>query len=98
MRKAKMIAGLCLIGQSALFFVLFLVYWNKSKSLSRTLAVFSAVGGIGGAYLVLSEMRNKKLSDSLNEEFEEFDEDFGDELEDMFDGDISCAFGDEAEA
>ena len=95
MKKAKMIAGLCLIGQSVLFFILFLVYWNKSKSLSRTLAVFSAVGGIGGAYLVLSELRNKRISDALNEEFEEFDETFGDELEDLFDGDIDCTFGEE---
>ena len=95
MKKAKMIAGLCLIGQSVLFFILFLVYWNKSKSLSRTLAVFSAVGGIGGAYLVLSELRNKRISDALNEEFEEFDDTFGDELEDLFDGDIDCTFGDE---
>ncbi|MBQ3002480.1 MAG: hypothetical protein IJD82_01985 [Clostridia bacterium] len=95
MKKAKMIAGLCLIGQSVLFFILFLVYWNKSKSLSRTLAVFSAVGGIGGAYLVLSELRNKRISDALNEEFEEFDDTFGDELEDLFDGDIDCTFGEE---
>ena len=95
MKKAKMIAGLCLIGQSVLFFVLFLVYWNKSKSLSRTLAVFSAIGGIGGAYLVLSELRNKRISDMLNEEFEEYDDEFGEELEDLFDGDIDCAFGEE---
>ena len=95
MKKAKMIAGLCLIGQSVLFFILFLVYWNKSKSLSRTLAVFSAVGGIGGAYLVLSELRNKRISDALNEEFEAFDDTFGDELEDLFDGDIDCTFGEE---
>lgn len=95
MKKAKMIAGLCLIGQSVLFFILFLAYWNKSKSLSRTLAVFSAVGGIGGAYLVLSELRNKRISDALNEEFEEFDDTFGDELEDLFDGDIDCTFGEE---
>lgn len=95
MKKVKMIAGLCLIGQSVLFFILFLVYWNKSKSLSRTLAVFSAVGGIGGAYLVLSELRNKRISDALNEEFEEFDDTFGEELEDLFDGDIDCTFGEE---
>lgn len=95
MKKAKMIAGLCLIGQSVLFFILFLVYWNKSKSLSRTLAVFSAIGGIGGAYLVLSELRNKRISDALNDEFEEFDDEFGDELEDLFDGDIDCTFGEE---
>lgn len=93
MKKAKMIAGLCLIAQSVLFFILFLVYWNKSKSLSRTLAVFSAIGGVGGAYLVLTELRNKKLSDALNDDFDDYDEDFIDDLEDAFDGDISCAFG-----
>ncbi len=93
MKKTKLIAGFCLIAQSILFFILFLRYWNKSKSLSRTMAVFSAVGGIAGAYLVVKEIRNKKQMDEINEDFEEIDEDFIEELEDAFDGDIDCAFG-----
>ncbi len=97
MKKTKMITGLCLMAQSALFFVLFLVYWNKSRSLSRTLAVFSAVGGLGGAWLVISELKEKKRFDAMNEDFSEFDEDYGEEFEDPFDGEISCAFGAEAD-
>lgn len=93
MKKTRLIAGFCLIAQSILFFILFLRFWNKSKSLSRTMAVFSAVGGIAGAYLVVKEIRSKKQMDELNEDFEEFDEDFIEELEEAFDGDIDCAFG-----
>ena len=95
MKKAKFIAGLFLIGQSILFFILFLVYWNKSKSLSRTLAVFSAVGGVAGAYLVLNELRNQKISREMEEDFEDYDTDFIDDLEDIFDGDIDCTFGED---
>ena len=93
MKKTKFIAGLCLIGQSILFFILFLVYWNKSRILSRSLAVFSAVGGLAGAYLVFDELRNKKISREMEEDFEDYD--FIDDLEDLFDGDIDCTFGEE---
>lgn len=93
MKKTRLIAGCCLIAQSILFFILFLRFWNKSKSLARTMAVFSAVGGITGAYLVVKEIRNKKQTDEINEDFEEFDENFIEELEEAFDGDIDCAFG-----
>ena len=93
MKKTRLIAGCCLIAQSILFFILFLRFWNKSKSLSRTMAVFSAVGGIAGAYLVVREFRNKKQMDEINEDFEEFDENFIEELEEAFDGDVDCAFG-----
>ena len=93
MKKTRLIAGCCLIAQSILFFILFLRFWNKSKSLSRTMAVFSAVGGIAGAYLVVREFRNKKHMDEINEDFEEFDENFIEELEEAFDGDVDCAFG-----
>lgn len=93
MRKPKVIAGFCLMAQALLFMMLFFAYWNRSKSLSRSLALLSAVSGAGGAWLLLTEYRTKKLSDALNEEFCEPDEDFGDELEESFDGDISCSFG-----
>ncbi len=92
MKKGKLIAGLCLVAQSLLFFVLFLVYWNRSKSLSRTLAVFAAVGGVSGALLIINEMKNKAYEDEFDEDFEDWDGDFGDELEDSFDGEVSCSF------
>lgn len=94
MKKAKVIAGMCLIGQSVLFFILFLAYWNRSRSLARTLAVFSAVGGIGGAWLVVSQLKEKKRSDVMDEELDEFDDAFSYDGEDAFD-DISCSFGGE---
>lgn len=93
MKKVKLIAGLCLVAQSLLFFVLFLVYWNRSRSLSRTLGVFAAVGGVSGAWLIVSEMKDRSCSDELDEDFEDWDEDFEDDMEDSFDGEVSCSFG-----
>lgn len=89
-KKAKVIAGMCLMGQSLLLFVLFLIYWNKSRSLSKTLAVFSAVEGASGALLVLSELHDQKISKAVNEEFEILDEEFDDDINDS--NDINCSF------
>ena len=93
MKKAKVIAGICLMGQSLLFFALFLAYWNRSRNLAKTLAVFSAVGGISGALLVLSELREKKLSDSINHDFETFDEMFDEDFANA--DDVRCSFGED---
>ena len=76
MKKIKVIAGICLIAQSMLFFILFLVYWKRSKSLAKTLAVFSSVGGICGALLVLSELKDRRWKKRLDDELQTFDRDF----------------------
>lgn len=93
MRKPKVIAGFCLMAQALLFMILFFVYWSRSKSLSRSLALLSAVSGAGGAWLILTEQRAKRRSDAMNADFCGEDEDLGDELEECFDGDVNCAFG-----
>ncbi len=92
MKKSKFIAGLCLIGQFVVCFILFLIYWGKSKSFSRTLAVFSAVGGVAGALLVVGELRNRKISREMEEDIGDYDIELIEELEDVFDGDIDCDF------
>ena len=90
MKKIKVIAGISLIAQAMLFFILFLVYWNKSKSLAKTLAVFSSVGGICGALLVLSELNDRKWKKRLDNELQTFDRDF----EEIFGPDEpNCSFG-----
>lgn len=94
MKKPKVIVGLCMLAQSVLFTILFISYWNRSRSLSRTLAMLSAVSGLGGAWLLLTERQAQIHSDSIDDDFD--DEDF-DDLEDDFDGDIDCSFGCEAE-
>ena len=91
MKKAKVIAGICLMGQSVVFFALFIAYWNRSRSLAKTLAVFSAIGGISGALLVLSELREKKISDAMNRDFEAIDEVFDEDFANA--DDVSCSFG-----
>ncbi len=91
MKKAKVIAGICLMGQSLVFFALFIAYWNRSRSLAKTLGVFSAIGGIGGALLVLSELREKKLSDAMNRDFDSIDEVFDEDFANA--DDVNCSFG-----
>ena len=92
-KKAKVIAGICLMGQSIVFFALFIAYWNRSRSLAKTLGVFSAVGGISGALLVLSELRERKISEAINQDFEAFDEMFDEDFANA--DDVSCSFGEE---
>ena len=91
MKKPKVIVGLCLCAQAVLFMILFISYWNRSKSLSRTLGVLSAVSGLGGAWLLLTERQAQIRSDAIDDDFDA-EEDF-DGAEEAFDGDVSCSFG-----
>ncbi|MCH5183656.1 MAG: hypothetical protein J1E00_05705 [Oscillospiraceae bacterium] len=93
MKKPKVIVGLCLFAQAVLFMILFVVYWNRSKSLSRTLGVLSAVSGLGGAWLLLTERQAQIRSDAIDDDFYGSEEDFDGE-EETFDGEIDCSFGD----
>lgn len=94
MKKPKVIAGLCLVAQAVLFMILFVSYWNRSKSLSRTLALLSAASGLGGAWMLLTERQARMRSDAIDGDFGGDEEDFGDDLEEEFDGDVACSFGD----
>lgn len=88
MKKPKVIVGLCMLAQAVLFTILFLSYWNRSRSLSRTLAMLSAVSGLTGAWLLLTERQEKIRSDAMDDDFageDDFDEE-------DFDGDISFSF------
>lgn len=87
MKKTKMIIGISLIVQSITFFILFLIYWNKKRSLAKTFAAFSAAGGIVGAFCLVSELKNKKC---CSVEEDEIDEDFADL--DVCEDDIVCSF------
>ena len=93
MKKPKVIVGLCLFAQAVLFMILFVAYWNRSKSLSRTLGVLSAVSGLGGAWLLLTERQAQIRSDAIDDDFGGSEEDF-DDLEETFDGNVACSFGD----
>ncbi len=93
MRKPKMVAGLCLLSQALLFLLLCFSNWSRSRSLSGKLALLSAASGAGGAWLFLSGRKTKSLSDAIDEDFDGDDDDLGDELEDPFDGEVTCSFG-----
>lgn len=94
MKKPKVIVGLCMMAQAMLFMILFISYWNRSRSLSRTLAMLSAVSGLGGAWLLLTQRQEQLRSDSIDDDFDTDDDDF-DVPEEDFDGEIDCSFGDE---
>lgn len=87
MKKTKMIIGISLVVQSLTFFILFLIYWKKRRSLAKTFAAFAAAGGVVGAYCLVSELRLKNCCE-LDEE--DIDEDFADL--DVCEDDIICSF------
>ncbi|HOJ47448.1 MAG TPA: hypothetical protein PLD48_01080 [Bacillota bacterium] len=93
MKKTKMIIGISLLVQSLTFFILFLIYWNKKRSLAKTFAAFSAAGGVVGAICLISEMKNKKC---CSVEEDEIDEDFADL--DVCEDDIVCSFDESDES
>ncbi len=93
MKKFKPILGISLLVQSVTFFILCLVNVEKRKSLAATLGIFSALGGIAGTALLISEYNDRKKYEA------EFDaEDYFDEILDDLDefdideDDISCSF------
>ena len=92
MRKPKTVAGLCLLAQALLLLLLCFSNWSRSRSFSGKLALLSALNGVGGAWLLLRDRKAKNLADAIDEEL---DDDFGDELEDPFDGAIACSFGED---
>lgn len=76
-KKSKLILAICLVIHSVSFFVLFLLYWNKKRSLAKTFAAISAAGGIAGALLIYKDRKNlKKEMTELGEELAEEEEDF----------------------
>lgn len=92
MKKFRPILGISLLVQSITFLVLFLINLEKKKSLAKTFAVFSALGGAAGAALLVAELRDrKKLGvDEDDDYYDEFLDDF-DDLE-ISEDDILCSF------
>lgn len=77
MKKSKLILAICLCIHSVSFFVLFLLYWNKKRSLAKAFAAISAAGGLAGAYLLYKDRNNLKADmTELGEELIEEEEDF----------------------
>lgn len=91
MKKSKLILAICLVIHSVSFFVLFLLYWNKKRSLAKTFAAISAAGGLAGAYLLYKDRKSLKADmTELGEELAEEEEDF---FENGFDEDeVFCDF------
>lgn len=90
MKKTKTVIGISLLVQSLAFFILFLIYWSKKKSLAKTFAAFSAAGGVIGAYCLVSELKTNKHCEIDDNDI---DEDFADL--DVCEDDIICSFDDE---
>ena len=88
MKKAKIIVGICLVIQAAAFFLLFLIYMNKKRSLANAFAAVAAVGGTAGALLLIQAKKEaKNRGQCLDEEPGE------DDFEDTFnEDDIFCDF------
>lgn len=94
-KNVKSIIGICLLVQSVSFLILFFMFWKKKKSLSSAFAALSAIGGISGAYLLLSEIKAKKASNADDDDsiFDFDDDDFS--LDNFDTDDIECSFENE---
>ncbi|MFA6730831.1 MAG: hypothetical protein WCR95_07530 [Eubacteriales bacterium] len=87
MKKTKIVVGICLIVQAIAFLALFLIYWERKRSLAKTFAAFAAVGGGVGAFLIYQAKNKPSLP--LGSLFDDEDDDFeGSFKED----DIFCDF------
>ena len=101
MKRLKPILGISCLVQSITFFILCLINVEKKKNSAVAYGIFSAIGGIAGAALLISDYKDQKAFD---EEF--YDDEYYDEFIDEFDEDdlveeheIDCSFAtDNAEA
>ena len=96
MKKLKPILGISLIVQSISFLILCLMNVEKKKNLATVFGVFSALGGVAGAALLISSRKDRKCEEELFEEDFYLDEEFEDDFADC--DDIECNFAEEAEA
>ena len=64
--KIKLILGVALVVQAITFVVLFFVMYSKKRSVGRTFVALATAGGISGAWLLISHMKDEgKLRRSL---------------------------------
>lgn len=72
-KKTKFYTGIALLVQAVSFLVLFIMMFNKKRSLGNALLIISAAGGIAGAILIykqiLEDYDNKHLK-SVVEDYE----------------------------
>jgi len=93
MKKLKPIIGISLLVQSVTFFILCMVNLEKRKNLAKACGVFSAIGGVAGAAILISEYKKRKSEKNADLNNEYFDEIFDEYDEsDMIEEDIDCAF------
>lgn len=94
MKKLKPILGISLLVQSISFLVLCLLNLEKKKSVAAVFGIFSAIGGVAGTALLISNSKDEQLDDELfdDEDFF-FDEDFEDDFAEC--DDIECNFAEE---
>ncbi|HBL85326.1 MAG: hypothetical protein A2Y17_03765 [Clostridiales bacterium GWF2_38_85] len=99
MKKFRFYAAISLIVQSISFAIIFLVLYNKKRSLAKTFAALSVVGGIAGAWLLICESQEKAKRDrmlAMDACCDMSDEDFMED--DVTEEDINCTFEEEPAA
>ena len=94
MKKLKPILGISLLVQSISFLILCLLNLEKKKNVATAFGIFSAIGGVAGTALLISNYKDNKVEDEFFEDDDFFfDEDFEDDFSEC--GDIECNFADE---
>ena len=65
MKKSRLIIALSLMVQSVTFFVLFFVYADRKKNLSRVFLGCGAASFLGGSFLLFKELKAKRALKKL---------------------------------
>jgi len=96
MKKLRFYAAVTLIVQSISFLIVFIMLYNKKKSLAKTFAALSVAGGVAGAYLLVCEAKEKARRErmlAMDACCDMSDEDFLDDTtSEVSEEDISCTF------
>ena len=98
MKKLRFYAAVTLIVQSVSFAIIFIMLYNKKRSLAKTFAALSVAGGIAGGYLLVCEAKEKARRErmlAMDACCDMSDEDFLDDTTtDVSEEDINCTFED----
>ncbi len=98
-KKIRPILAVSLFVQSITFLVLSLVNAEKKKNLAIVFGVFSAIGGIAGIALTVSEVKDRKRAKLAAMEEDEYFDEILDEFDDLHIGEdeITCSFEEPAD-
>ena len=81
-KKTKFYVGIALLVQAITFLILFIMVFNKKRSIGGAILAIAAMGGIAGAILVYKQAVEEYDSKHINSIVEDYEEAFSNENHD----------------